>query len=1182
MIRHWHCMNGHSGDGVIHACPACGLPVSVQTLKDPPPVLVADSTLVGDVPVAIQSPTHVQDLLFSEVDETLPPVAPSRQRSPEVPNGFYPSQSGNGSPDETLQKPSGTSSARPIDLPTRAIVVPPYHPDETLQKPASIAPQGSVDAPTVRVYYPSPSTDATDSPLTHIIGEGRPTAPAPPNHGETLVRPSEGSPAKSPTQIPQATLTGYEILGILGRGGMGVVYKARQVGLNRLVALKMILSGAHASSEELSRFRTEAEAVARLRHPNIVQIFDIGERDGRPFFALEYCEGGSLQQKLDGTPMEPRLAAALLATLASAIDHAHAHGIVHRDLKPANILLMADGSPKITDFGLAKRLDDDQGQTGTEAVLGTPTYMAPEQAQGKTRQVGPRADLYALGAILYDLLTGRPPFRGTTALDTIQMVQTAEPIPPSRLQPGVPADLQTICLKCLEKDPAKRYAGAAALAEDLRAFIEGRPIQARPTTALERAWKWARRKPALAGLLGLAILAPLVVAAVSLGFTLHLAGLNDQITRQNDDLEGKTTALKESNSTLVTQKGQLEIKQKELAKAFGDLEERQEKLRTALAGEQAAKREAQRSSFEAQEAIADLIKLARVELRRPGSEGVRRIILQRAVTMCKQLTERPGDYPAARLGAARARRLTGDLEVSLNELPAAIRNYDSAAGLYAGLIRDGEKSAVDNVDFRSESLDLAVQLWAALVRTNAPRAKAVLDDTLAHLTGLDDSISQRPEYRRPHAILIGNRGLVRQLAGDLSLARKDYDQAIDWLATLTGPEAKLERARLLVHRASIALQSRGDTGAARRDCAEAILSLRKMAEPSDDPMLAAELGRAYSIDAGLAAQGGDLESARKSYQDAVDLLRKLHHRAPLVPNYSHLLAVGRGELGSHLLRMRRIEDARKELDESLAALRKLANRFPDEILYRFDLGRIETSQGVALVNANELPQAVLSFEAAESAFAALVKSQPDRPDIRLALLGVYRNLIYCRNRQAHQAMERKAGQEATRHVGQLLALRKKYEETIPPVGTASTWAERAQHWVDRLLMRYEQVGTLRALAEVAETERSHEGMAQAVADLQPLVDALWPENLRSAATLSRAMALAQLDRARAQAERSRLAAQYGKMALALLDPLAKSGLPELNEALEGPDFGPLRKMYPQETRRLFTQWKQATKAQAGR
>jgi serine/threonine-protein kinase len=292
-----------------------------------------------------------------------------------------------------------------------------------------------------------------------------------------------------------ASVSGYEILGVLGRGGMGVVYKARQLGLNRLVALKMILAGSHASTEELLRFQIEAEAIADLQHPNIVQVYDSGQRDGRPFFSLEFIEGGSLQQKLDGNPRDPRETARLVVMLARAMDYAHRRGIVHRDLKPANILLTTDGQPKITDFGLAKRLaEGDGGQTGTEAILGTPTYMAPEQAQGKTREVGPAADVYALGAILYDLLTGRPPFKGNTALDTLHMVQTAEPVPPTRWQRRLPRDLETICLKCLEKEPGKRYLSAAALADDLQAFLDGLPIQARPTTTWERTWKWARRR----------------------------------------------------------------------------------------------------------------------------------------------------------------------------------------------------------------------------------------------------------------------------------------------------------------------------------------------------------------------------------------------------------------------------------------------------------------------------------------------------------------------------------------------------------------------------------------------------------------------------------------------------------------------------------------------------------------
>jgi serine/threonine protein kinase/formylglycine-generating enzyme required for sulfatase activity len=319
---------------------------------------------------------------------------------------------------------------------------------------------------------------------------------------------------------------GYKILGELGRGGMGVVYKAVQLNLKRVVALKCILSGGHAGSDELARFRTEAEAVACLQHPNIVQIYEVGEHEGRPYFSLEFCPGGSLADRLQGTPWPPPEAARLVEKLARAMHAAHQQGIVHRDLKPANVLLAAPagaaepsaapglGEPKVTDFGLAKKVDEvSQTQSGT--VMGTPSYMAPEQARGKNREVGPHTDVYALGSVLYELLTGRPPFRAPTALDTILQVINHDPVPPRRLQPRCPRDLETVCLKCLQKDPRKRYPSALDLAEDLQRFLAGEPIRARPTPAWERVLKWARRRPATAALIGAFLLAVLALLAGS-------------------------------------------------------------------------------------------------------------------------------------------------------------------------------------------------------------------------------------------------------------------------------------------------------------------------------------------------------------------------------------------------------------------------------------------------------------------------------------------------------------------------------------------------------------------------------------------------------------------------------------------------------------------------------------------
>jgi serine/threonine-protein kinase len=333
----------------------------------------------------------------------------------------------------------------------------------------------------------------------------------------TLTGPLVTTPGPHAAGLPQ--VPGYTVESELGRGGMGVVYKARQLSLNRTVALKMLLAGAYAGPRDLARFRREVEAEAGLRHPHIVQVHDVGEHDGRPYFTMEFVEGGSLADRLRGTPQPARQAAALLTTLAEAVQVAHQGGIVHRDLKPANILLTADGTPKVSDFGLARRLQGGPGLTQSGDPVGTPSYMAPEQARGQTRVIGPAVDIYALGAILYELLTGRPPFRAETAAETVLQVISQEPAPPSRLNAKVPRDLETICLKCLRKEPEKRYASALALADDLGRFQEGRPIQARPLGRAGHLWRWARRNPAAAALVATAL--ALVGLAVGGGFWLQ-------------------------------------------------------------------------------------------------------------------------------------------------------------------------------------------------------------------------------------------------------------------------------------------------------------------------------------------------------------------------------------------------------------------------------------------------------------------------------------------------------------------------------------------------------------------------------------------------------------------------------------------------------------------------------------
>jgi hypothetical protein len=312
-------------------------------------------------------------------------------------------------------------------------------------------------------------------------------------------------------RIPKR-IAAYEILDEIGRGGMGVVYKAQDLRLKRTVALKVILAGGHAGEVELARFQIEAESVARLKHHNFVQIYEVGSDEGLPFLALEYCGGGSLEDRIADAPMAPREAADLVAKLADAMDHAHEARVIHRDLKPGNVLFDESGEPKITDFGLAKKVGEDDSHTRTVSVMGSIGYMSPEQASGHTREATPAVDIYALGAVLYRLLTGRTPFEGASTVESLQLVINGVPTPVRRLRPACPRDLETICLKCLEKSPANRYRTAAALADDLRRFLRGEPIAARAATPLEQLVSWARRNPlpttiAIGGVVMLAILA---------------------------------------------------------------------------------------------------------------------------------------------------------------------------------------------------------------------------------------------------------------------------------------------------------------------------------------------------------------------------------------------------------------------------------------------------------------------------------------------------------------------------------------------------------------------------------------------------------------------------------------------------------------------------------------------------
>jgi WD40 repeat protein/tetratricopeptide (TPR) repeat protein len=381
------------------------------------------------------------------------------------------------------------------------------------------------------------------------FGEGTATFRAPAAGAEanppTLRQPSPPGASRVPC------VRGYEVLGKIGQGGMGAVYKAHHLRLNRVVALKVVGDAPNARPEDLVRFRQEAEMIARLQHPNIVQIYEVGEYAGGSYLALEYVDGPALDRRISGTPQPPRQAAQLVEALARAVHYAHGQGIIHRDLKPANVLLTPAGAPKITDFGLARHLALESGLTTTGSVMGTPNYMAPEQAEGRLKDIGPHTDTYALGAILYECLTGRPPFQEATVVDTLEQVRKQDPVPPHRLlgskKRACPADLETISLKCLEKEPAKRYASAEDLAEDLRRFLAGEPIRARPVGRIERLGRWCRRNPAVAALAATVVLLLGVLAGGALIKNAQLAAaLRDSEAKRWESLRDQARAMRMS------------------------------------------------------------------------------------------------------------------------------------------------------------------------------------------------------------------------------------------------------------------------------------------------------------------------------------------------------------------------------------------------------------------------------------------------------------------------------------------------------------------------------------------------------------------------------------------------------------------------------------------------------------
>jgi tetratricopeptide (TPR) repeat protein len=484
-------------------------------------------------------------------------------------------------------------------------------------------------------------------------------------------------------------LPGYQILSELGRGGMGVVYKARQTALNRLVAIKMVLAGGHAGPEQLARFHTEAQAVAALQHANIVQIYEVGECDGLPYFTLEFVDGGPLDKALAGKPQVAKDAAKLLETLSRAMHFAHEQGIVHRDLKPANVLLSADGVPKITDFGLAKKLESDSSQTKSGTLMGTPSYMAPEQARGEFKELGPPADVHALGAMLYEMLTGRPPFLGATPVDTIMQVIKDEPVPPSQLIPKLHRDIETICLKCLQKESLKRYADCEALAEDLRRFVVGEPILARPVSAPERLWRWCRRNPRIAGLSAVVLCLLVAVAIGSTASAITIAQERNQKEQQRQAAEEAKKSAEYNQQLAEKRKEEADAQRIEARNAEKLAVQRKEEAENAKTRADANAKVADEQRKLSLDTLHTVVTKVEEQLHdKPDMRTLRKEVLETAMAgLDKVAKSAQGSVLADRSMGIAVQRM-GDMYLQLGESDKAMELYKRSLEIYDKLPTD--------------------------------------------------------------------------------------------------------------------------------------------------------------------------------------------------------------------------------------------------------------------------------------------------------------------------------------------------------------------------------------------------------------------------------------------------------------------------------------------------------------
>lgn len=949
------CPNGHpipdyssSGGTLIASCPVCNAS------------LILGNTMPGDsVKANASTDTQATPDSGKGIDKTVPLAEQSQQGTTHIhPAAPVTQPQGNSIVQQTLDLPGGMTHGS-MNAPT----LPPEPHGEKTQA----FPEGIITRPVSGqgTNFPTLPFDLQQS---DILKPG--TGPLPKDSFPTrdvIISPS----LKVKKGLSGKTPAGYEILGELGRGAMGVVYKARQTGLKRLVALKMILAAGRASKLELTRFQIEAEAVAKLDHPNIVKIYEIGRVDDLPFFSLEFVSGGTLAGRIKAAPATSRQAAILMRAIAEGMDFAHKRGIVHRDLKPANILLSAPDqtgedidfdqlpldrfSPKITDFGLAKTLEEDSIQTREGAIMGTPSYMAPEQALGKTSEVGPKSDIYGLGAILYDIVTGIPPFRGETVMDTIQQVIHREPVPPTRLNTKLPVDLGVICLKCLEKDPQRRYGSAGELAEDLRRYLDGEPIRARPTPWLEKAWKWARRKPAQAAL-------ALVLSVGTLGATVGGYFLaHHEKTRADENFRLKVQA--------DTDKG-IAIKQTKIA---------EENFRQALA------------------AIEQLLtKVGQNRLaHEPRMERTRRELLSQASKFLARFLNDHAEDPSLQWQNARTLAQLGAIEEMLGNYKEAEKNLLDACQVLQQL----HEKAPDNPAYLTDLADSSQALGLALSQQKAnSKAQQRLQAAIDYRKKLPSNTESLTRQSATYFQL----GQLQKDLGKLELSRQSFLSTVENLrAVLKLPGAgniqSHSLAKALLGLAQVE-QETGDFPKASSTLEEALQTAQALVDANpDNPDFRIDLAliwnqkgklwsdlnpvkseqsymQAINLEDGLVADfpatpyyrqelastlnnlgillqaRGNGTSAETAFEKSLGIRDRLAREVPWVPDHRRDLAAGLNNRGIQLQLQNRLKEARPLYEKALADLQKLVAEFPDTVEYSLELARTHLNESILFEN----------------------------------------------------------------------------------------------------------------------------------------------------------------------------------------------------------------------------------------